>query len=69
MSKQAKAITNRKNEQLPKTPTGKALTDSDSSRVTGVEDDLDLRDARRALKEAQRKGSIPWEQVKREAGI
>jgi hypothetical protein len=34
-----------------------------------VEDEKDVRDARRALKEARKKGSINWEQVKREVGI
>ena len=67
MSKQARAITNRKNSQLPKSRTDKVLSDSDSSRT--IEDERDLRDARRALKEAQQKGSIPWERVKREIGI
>ena len=69
MSKQARAMTNRKNSQLPKSRTGKSLSDSDSSRAIEAEDESDLRDARRALKEAQQKGSIPWERVKREIGI
>ncbi|MGZ8844006.1 MAG: hypothetical protein ACXW18_10115 [Pyrinomonadaceae bacterium] len=34
-----------------------------------VEDQKDIRDARRALKEARKKGSVAWEQVKREVGI
>ena len=34
-----------------------------------VEDEQDVRDARRALKETRKKGSVPWEQVKRELGI
>ena len=33
------------------------------------EDEQDIRDARRALRESQKKGSIPWEKVKREVGI
>lgn len=69
MSKRAQAITNRKNSLLPKSRTSKPLPDSDSSRVIDDEDERDLGDARRALKEAQQKGSIPWEQMKREIGI
>ena len=69
MSKRAQAITNRKNSLLPKSRTRKPLPDVDSSRVIDDEDERDLGDARRALKEAQQKGSIPWEQVKRKIGI
>jgi hypothetical protein len=42
---------------------------SNSARAIDAEDERDLDDARRALKESQQKGSIPWEQVKRELGI
>ena len=34
-----------------------------------AEDQKDVHDARRALKETSKKGSINWEQVKREVGI
>jgi hypothetical protein len=69
MSKRAQAITNRKDALLPKGRTRKPLVDSDSPQAIAAEDERELRDARRALKEAQQKGSIPWEQVKREIGI
>jgi len=39
------------------------------SRKNSAEDEQDVRDARRALKEASKKGSVPWEQVKREVGM
>jgi hypothetical protein len=42
---------------------------SDSSVATNEEDKRDVQDARRALKEARKKGSIPWEQVKRDLGL
>jgi hypothetical protein len=38
-------------------------------RSKSREDEQDVRDARRALKEARKKGAVSWEQVKREAGI
>jgi hypothetical protein len=69
MPKQAHARTNRKNTQLPKRSSGKDLPLSNSGRAINAEDERDLDDARRALKESQQKGSIPWEQVKRELGI
>ena len=63
MRKEAQATTRRNDSRAPK----------DDSRVPGKtqndEDENDLRDARRALEEARKKGSIPWEQVKREVGI
>ena len=68
MPKQAQARTNRKNTQLPKNRS-KAPTSSDATCAIDEETERDLHDARRALKEAQQKGSIPWEQVKRELGI
>ncbi len=69
MPKQAQARTNRKNTQLPKNPSGKVLPRSDSALALDEEDKRDVQDARRALKEARKKGSIPWEQVKRELGL
>lgn len=69
MPKQAQARTKRNNAQLPKSRSGKTLTRSDSVPAIDAEDERDLDDARRALKESQQKGSIPWEQVKRELGI
>jgi hypothetical protein len=66
MPKQARTISNRNDERIPNGRTGKA---SDSSDAINAEDERDVRDARRSLKEAQQKGSIPWETVKREVGI
>jgi hypothetical protein len=34
-----------------------------------AEDEQAIRDARRALKEVRKKGSVPWERVKRELGM
>jgi hypothetical protein len=65
----AQARTTRKNTQLPKNPSGSTLMRSDSSVATNEEDKRDVQDARRALKEARKKGSIPWEQVKRDLGL
>jgi hypothetical protein len=69
MPKQAQAKTKRKNAQLPKSRSGKITSRADSAAPTDLEDERDLQDARRALKEARQKGSKSWEQVKRELGI
>jgi len=65
----AQARNTRKSTQLPKNPSGSSVTRSDSSLATDEEDKRDVQDARRALKEARKEGSIPWEQVKRELGL
>jgi hypothetical protein len=62
MPKQAHAKRVRNNSQVI----------NERSPVSGknsTEDERDIRDARRALKETSKKGSVPWEQVKREVGI
>jgi antitoxin (DNA-binding transcriptional repressor) of toxin-antitoxin stability system len=41
----------------------------DLRRLQKLEDEEDLRDVRAALKEARRKGTIPWERVKAELGL
>lgn len=41
----------------------------DLKRLQKIEDEEDLRDVRAALKEAKRKGTIPWEKVKAELGL
>ena len=41
----------------------------DLKRLQKLEDEEDLRDVRAALKEAKRKGTIPWEKVKAELGL
>ena len=69
MPKQAQTKANRKNTPMPKRGSAKAVRLSDSASAIDAEDERDLDDARRALKESQKKGSIPWKQVKRELGI
>ena len=61
MPKQVQAKIRRNSSQLVKRR-GERKTKS-------VEDEQDIHDARRALREAKKKGSVSWEQVKREAGI
>lgn len=34
-----------------------------------LEDRLDLDDARRALAEAERKGTVPWKKIKQDLGL
>jgi hypothetical protein len=41
----------------------------DFERLRRLEDEEDLRDARAALREARRNGTIPWEKVKAELGL
>jgi len=62
MPKQAQAKTRRNDSQLPK-------ENLPANNKRSTEDQQDIRDARRALKEARKKGSIPWERVKRELGM
>ena len=55
---------------MPKTQTKTQRNDSvQPNKRQTTENEKDVRDARRALKEARKKGSINWEQVKREVGI
>ena len=58
---------------MPRQAQNKRATEPKSKnnreRSKSQEDAQDVRDARRALKEARKKGSIPWDQVKREVGI
>ena len=63
MPKQAQTKTRRNDSQLP----NQDLT-ANHKRHT-AEDEQDIRDARRALKEVRKKGSVPWERVKRELGM
>ena len=62
MPKQAQAKTRRNQSRV-----SKSSSPDENKRM--AEDEQDVRDARRALKEARKKGSVPWEQVKRELGI
>jgi hypothetical protein len=55
---------------MPKTQTKTRRNDSvPANKRQTAENEKDVRDARRALKEARKKGSVNWEQVKREVGI
>jgi RNA polymerase-interacting CarD/CdnL/TRCF family regulator len=62
MPRQAQIKTRRNNSRVPKP------SPAETNRRT-AEDEKDIRDARRALKEARKKGSVAWEEVKREVGI
>jgi hypothetical protein len=66
MPKQAQARTEKKS--LTDAQPRKTIKRS-ASKGTAAEDKHDARDARLALKEAGPKGSIKWEQLKREVGI
>ncbi len=48
---------------------GAVVPIEDLKRLQQLEDQEDLRDVRAALKEARRKGTIPWERVKAELGL
>ena len=61
MPKQAQAKTRRNQLDTPK----QKLAD----KIKNAQDAEDIRDARRALKESRKKGSVSWEQTKREVGI
>ncbi|PYS32608.1 MAG: hypothetical protein DMF75_11550 [Acidobacteria bacterium] len=63
MPKQARAKTRRNDLQLPNQD-----LPANNKRHT-VEDEQDIKDARRALKEVRKKGSVPWDRVKRELGM
>lgn len=63
MPKQAHAKTHPNDPQLPN-----QNLPANNKRHT-AEDEQDIRDARRALKEVRKKGSVPWERVKRELGM
>ncbi|PYS23840.1 MAG: hypothetical protein DMF72_07685 [Acidobacteria bacterium] len=63
MTKQAQTK-NRRNRPEPSPENSR-----DGEMRKNRQDEQDIQDARRALKEARKKGSIPWEQVKREVGI
>jgi len=63
MPKQAQAKTRPNDSQLP----NQNLPPNNKRNTT--EDEQDILDARRALKEVRKKGSVPWERVKRELGM
>jgi len=41
----------------------------DFALLEKLEDEMDLRDARAALREVRKKGTIPWEKVKADLGL
>jgi prevent-host-death family protein len=41
----------------------------DLELIERLEDEVDLREARKALAEAEKEGTIPWDQVKKELGL
>jgi len=41
----------------------------DLEMIEKLEDEIDIREARKALDEAADKGTIPWEVVKKELGL
>ncbi len=53
-------------------PRGKAIAAvvpiEDLELIERLENEVDIREARRSLAEAEKKGSIPWDQVKKELG-
>ncbi len=52
---------------------GKALAAvvpiEDVELLEKIENQIDLEDAREALEEAEREGTIPWEKIKAELGL
>lgn len=41
----------------------------DLELIERLENEIDIREAEKALKEAEEKGTIPWQEVKRELGL
>ena len=41
----------------------------DLELIERLENEIDIREAEKALKEAEEKGAIPWQEVKRELGL
>jgi len=41
----------------------------DLKLLEAIEDKIDIKEAKKALKEAEKKGWIPWKQVKAELGL
>ncbi len=41
----------------------------DLELIERLENEIDVREAKRALEEAAAKGTVPWEDVKRELGL
>ena len=37
--------------------------------IERLEDEIDVRDAKKALADARKHGTIPWEQAKKELGL
>ncbi|HHT9135035.1 MAG TPA: type II toxin-antitoxin system Phd/YefM family antitoxin [Candidatus Avalokitesvara rifleensis] len=60
-------------ERIAVTRRGKAVAAvvpiEDMELLEKLEDKIDLEDARKALAEAKKKGTIPWEKIKAELGL
>ncbi len=60
-------------ERLVLTRRGKKLVAlvpiEDVNLLEALEDRIDLEEARLALAEAKRKGTVPWEKIKKELGL
>ncbi len=60
-------------ERLVLTRRGKKLVAlvpiEDVDFLEALEDRIDLEEARTALAEAKKKGTVPWEKIKRELGL
>ena len=60
-------------ERLVLTRRGKKLVAlvpiEDVNLLEALEDRIDLEEARLALAEAKKKGTVPWEKIKRELGL
>ena len=41
----------------------------DLELIEKLEDEIDIREARKALNEARKKGTIPWMELKKELGL
>jgi len=41
----------------------------DLELIERIEDEIDIREARKALTEARKKGTIPWAELKKELGL
>ena len=41
----------------------------DLEMIERLEDEIDIREAKKALAEVEKKGTIPWEKVKKELGL
>jgi hypothetical protein len=45
------------------------VSPEDLKLIEALENKIDLREARKAMAEAKKKGTIPWSQIKKELGL